>query len=496
MNLVSKITSTLFGYNAVKSTGKRSSPSSTIHTEDYELMSAERKRMISTTRDLSRNFTLVAWALNEHLDATSKFSFHSQTGIDELDDRLELLMGRWGDRRNCDVSKRHDLPALVRLHEANCVLDGDSTFVKIEGGRLQLVEGNRIGLPDSGTIPPEFAAKVSQHGLVLDKFNAATHFCVCDRVDRTLVFNSLVEAEYCIFDGYFLRPDSTRGVSPLSSAVNTCVDIAETCEAQLIKSKLHAFLGVAIYSDAVENAAGGFGDTLQPSSDNDGDGVADSAEQKYKFNLSPGLKLELEKGDKIDMLESSTPSTPFQQYIEMMQTSVLKSLRIPYTFWDTTKANYSASKMDLIKYAQAIQPRQEANRRTLMEISEWIIPMLVLRDDDIQEIMSQNSVSIDQLKYDWRAAGRSWIDEAAEVQATVQRISAGLSSRTREIKKRGESWREIFEELKGEQDTIDASNVPVITGQPGQNVQQAGTSPTSKPPSSTKPDATEATNDE
>lgn len=448
-----------FGYDAVSDKSRRRSPAYTIRREDDELSSYDRRKLVATARDLPRNFAVAKWAIDKHLDYVSRFHFVAQTGVEVVDDALERAWADWS--QSADICGRHTLQRMMRIFEACKVLDGDAAILKVRGGKLQGIEGNRIAKPTWAS--DKAPQNINDQGLVVDDFGKVLQYCVCDRdASGLLKFGSMIDARDIVFDGYFSRFDQLRGISPLASALNTFKDLLEAFEYQLIKAKMHAMFGVAIYSDATSSNGSGF---LEQ--DADTGETADSSTTKYQFEIQPGLKLELDKGDKIETIESRTPSAEFVGYTELMMRLSLLALDIPYTFLDTTKANFSGRKMDMVEYELASRHKREANRAALMNIADWKIPQLAMSGAHLNAAMKNNGLTLSDLRYDFRAEGTPWIDEAAEVDAAVKRISSGLSSWSRETKRRGESFKDIAEELAYEQDLLARLGVTVTTGQPG-----------------------------
>src|SRR6187401_3489249 len=82
-------------YDAVHAKNKRSAPTGILRSEDAELTPADRRKMLSASRTLHRNFTVAAWMIRKHLDYVSTFTFQARTGNDSLDDSLEKLVRWW-----------------------------------------------------------------------------------------------------------------------------------------------------------------------------------------------------------------------------------------------------------------------------------------------------------------------------------------------------------------------------------------------------------------
>ena len=83
------------GYDGIRNSGKRKAASPITKSEDEQLKNRDRHSMIGATRDLARNFAVVAWAIRKHLDYVSMFDFQSRTGNPALDLQIEGLMRDW-----------------------------------------------------------------------------------------------------------------------------------------------------------------------------------------------------------------------------------------------------------------------------------------------------------------------------------------------------------------------------------------------------------------
>jgi len=445
---------TKFGYNAVEHNPSRKRPRTSIKSEEEELKPYARQKLVATTKDQIRNITLVSWMVRKHLDYVTQFSFHPMTGDEKLNDTLDWLWLNWGRKDNCDIAGRHSIKRMVRLFEASKVTDGDSGLYKLSSGMLQGIEGSSIAKPYNS----KFTKNVNENGLVINRYGRVSGYAVTREEKARTLLDKIVPAKSMIFDGYFTRFNQTRGVSPLTSAINLYQDLVESWEYQLIKAKMHAMFGVAIHSDSSQTEASGF-DELDISTGNAGTSATVS-NGGYKFDLKPGLKLELEQGDKIDTIESKTPSAEFRDYTELMVRIGLLALDIPYSFYDSRQASYSAMKQDRVEYETSSRTKKESNHDVYMQIGEWKIQQW--RDEGLL------NGAPDVIKFAFRAAGRPWIEEVKEIDAAIKRIDSGLSSRTREAIIHGDSFKEILAELEEEKNMIQKSGVNIVSGMPGQ----------------------------
>jgi capsid protein len=442
---------TMFGYNAIQNKGRRKAPKTRIQAEGRVLDRRKREKLVATIKELSRNNSVVAWALRKHLDYISNFTFQAKTDDLDLNKEIEKRWKEWGRKKNCDIAQRHSLQDMIRLFETGKIFDGDSALLKVNGMKLQGVESDRIGKPKAN-IPEGFDIKaVNNEGLILNDFGAVEGYVVNKRTETSgLEFQSIATPDQLIFDGYFQRFDQTRGISPVAAAVNTFLDIDECNEALLLKCKKHGMFGLAIMSD--ESGPSGFGETDAETGDE-----PDADTDKYDFNMDMGLKIELDQGDKIDMFESKTPSNEYQDYVNLMLRIALLAFDLPYTFFDSRQSSYSAQKQDRAEYEISAKSKRERNKEVLNEIAEWILPQIT-------------GLSIDELEWEFIPQATPWIDELKEVSASLMRISGGLSTRQLECKKKGLDFNEINEQLGKEETQIKESGATIVIGQSGQMI--------------------------
>jgi len=426
-----------FGYDAAESSPRRKAPSSTLRSEDNELTSNKRAALISTTRDLMRNFAAARWAVNKHLDYVSTFNFQSRNGVDALDNRIEALMDWWGEPKNCDVSGRHNINRIGRLLEQRAAVDGDVFIVKLKSGHIQPVEGDRIRTPYKlAELPiPEGGSIVD--GVILDASGRAVGFVVCKRVGSSFLFDRHIPAENVIHHAYFDRFDQVRGISPLASGLNSFRDVMEASEYALIKAKIVSLFGIKFTRDGSE--------TL-PQSENDADG-----DNTYMVDFGKGaFVLDMNAGDDAKFLESQHPSNQFQDYMQQMLGVALKSLDIPLSFYDESYTNYSGARQALIQYNQSAEVKRNQLRRVLNEIAFWKLSTWVASG----LLTLPNGLKLYDLKWEWVGAAIPWIDPLKEISADVQAINAGLNSRQRLCKERVMDFGEVAKELAREQELL------------------------------------------
>jgi capsid protein len=464
---------TMFGYDAINNKGRRNAVVVSSKSEDRELNSSDRKILTSNAEDQRRNVALCRWMINKHLDFVTKFSIQVRTGDQELNKEIERLIAWWSRPKNCDVAGRHSFQGMIRILESLAVVTGDAAISKLSSGKIQGIEGTRIATPSRGDIPEDLTKAKADgrltNGIVHDGASRALKYVVNRRVRDGLEFEGVLNSQDVEFLGYFDRWDQIRGVSPIAAALNIMRDLYEGFEYALFKAKYHAFFGVAIYSDGSMEDDYFRQDEIRDKDTNDDDTIDETDAPRYEFQLKPGLKLELEKGDKVDTIESKTPSNEFQDYSVLMIQVALLALDIPLTFFDSRKSSFSASRSDMSLYMESVERKRAPLHEIIRNLIYWKLgqwtrtsgadgsPLLTLPDG-----MELRDVGIDII-----ATGVPWIDPMKEVAAGAKEIAIAVNSRQRYCRERGRDFWTILDELEAEEKALIDRGVTVEVATPG-----------------------------
>jgi capsid protein len=436
-----------FGYDAIVDKKRRRPPKTTTRSEDNTLGATDRKKLIATTRDLRRNFSVAAFAIRKHLDYTSRFSFQARTGNDELDKKIEKLMSWYSQKENCDVAARHNLPRLIRLAEQSRTLDGDVFLAKLSSGKLQTIEGDRVRYPDHNA-PAGMDKTKWTHGIRTAPAGKALAYSICRRRDKGggYDYDKAIPAKYVIAHGYFDRLDQVRGISPLASAINTYQDIYEATTYALAKAKVAQLFGLVITREAPEALAP---ITQVTANDEDDANDAEIVDEQYEVDFGSGpTKLEMEPGDDAKIIGENTPSPAFQDFCEVSIAMALKALDIPYSFYDASSSNYYQGRGDLIQYIFSAETKRAEVVEVLNAITKWRLGLFIL-DGELPD-----DLDLDATPWDWIPAGVPWWNPLQETKADIMAVEAGLNTRTAILRGQGKDFREVAETLDREERVI------------------------------------------
>jgi len=429
------------GYDAAASSKRRRMPSSLLRHEDQVLDPTQRRKLLATSRDLGRNFAVARWMVNKHLDWVANFTFQSRTGIPELDDRIEQLVDWWSRPHNFDAAGRHGLFRALRLAEGSRVRDGDAFFVLLNDGTVQTVEGDRVCEP-SGGLPSDYREGSWSHGVLLNASGGAQAYMICRRGKYSqFEFDRIVPAPYAIHHAWWDRFDQTRGISPLAPAINLLRDAYEGATYALAQMKVAQLFGLATFREA-ETGLG----TVTGSGDQE-----DEEPFKVDFDKGP-FHLDLDVNDKAQFLQSQNPSQQFQDFWKAVLMAAMKSLNLPWSFYDEASTNFFGSRAALNLYVVAAEVQRADVRATADALVRWRSKLWIL-DGELN--IERYGLSIPELRFDWQPRGVRWWNPVQEISGAKAAIRAGLDTRTRILREiSGADFRETVDQIAEENDYI------------------------------------------
>lgn len=444
------------GYNATQSNGRRQAPQIKTTREDAQLSASDRAKIEATTADLWRNFELAKWMVSLHVAYVSRFDMLATTGHRDLDEIITDLFDWHGRKEQFDLAKRHDRNQAMALFEIAKVFCGDAAFIKLASGNLQGLPGKRIRWCDNvpgKRAPNGFRDQIAKYGtgtgLLIDEDTGESLSCVVCRWDATgknLVFDHFEEWRNLLYDGYFVDMDQQRGISPIACAVNRLQDTYEAMEWVHLKIKLHSLFGIAF----TRGATTGLFDTSTQTA------AAAGTNPKYEVNPSKGVMvLDLDPGDDVKAIESTTPSNEFMDYSRLAMSVAMLALDMPYTMYDSSKASFSARIADTNQYEFLAADKRRKNRNVLKGYSDWKLaqwlnspsPMFSL----LQKKASGYGMSLFDLQraVDWIGAETPWVDQLKQLEAMKLGRELYLSSPQRDARKRGLGpWYKIADEIE------------------------------------------------
>jgi capsid protein len=433
-----------FGYDGASSSSKNRKPKKMkLMSEDKQLRATDRKVLQSTTRDLRRNEVAARWILSKHIDFVVRHNFQPSTGDEALDDTLRDFYNYCSKKEQFDISGRYDLNTFMRMLESSAVVDGDVYCVRQRGGYLQAIESDRIRQPTflaekSGVTPSngeyESPLKDWVQGVKIDVTGRHKSYAVWKRAENNYEFERNVSAKKVIGMGFWDRFDQTRGISPLAAVVDTIMDLNESYDYALAKAKVAQLFALSITRDA----QWGLGDDEQ-------DGDSDP-NRSVSFDKGPQI-LDLDPGEEANFLSTTTPETATQDFWKDMIGLTLKSLNIPYSFWDESYTNFNGSRTALILYLRSCEKDRERQVSFRNDWFMWRLKIGILKG----EIQLPATFEIDPKNWLWVPDGLQYWDTMKEASADEKLVNIALRSRTEIRRERyGDEWADVAKKLAEE----------------------------------------------
>ncbi len=474
---------TQFGYDATEPKQKRRAPSGIISSEDLMLQQTGRNQVTSDVHDLYRNFSVAAWAIRRHLDYVATFSFKASTKDEGFNSALEEMMGIWQRPYNCDVAGVHPFYRQLRLLEACSVYAGDTGFYKLDWGALQGIEGDCIRNPPEATAGWYGAENKRRwvHGIEVNGYGKRLNYALWSRNGNGYEFDQTVGSRDFIHHGFYHRFNQVRGVSPMTSAINSLKDVYEGSDYALAKIKVSQLFALAIYSDT-EDASGELYRQEPTPTDLDGDGEVEEGDEeeaeRYSVDLHNGpIKLELAGKDRAEFLESRTPSTETVNFLKMCLSIALKSLDIPFNFWDEAYTNFFGSRAAWLVYNRSALTRRLDLQEVLRQITVWLLTVwqknAALKRGNLRLALPRGW-TMEDVKFEWVPLGMPWWKPSEELDAELKAVAAGLKDPYQVCKEHGfGDWEDNVRAIAKARKFAASLDVPIFFGAPQQKPEKA-----------------------
>ncbi len=448
----------LGAYDGANSSPRRRSANVNIQHEDIAARTQTRRILMSNQQDLMRNFAIAKWAIEKHLDYVTAFTFQCRTPNKKFNDQVENFINSASGQYDFDVAGRHRLSRAVRLSEACRVVNGDHAWMKVvrpgpapgagSRGFIQMIESDLIRSLSNDPGP-----KTDWYnGVHVAPSGAAIEYALHRRnLGRTYEFDRMVPARNIFLHAWYHRFDQVRGISPISAGLNWFRDIYEGFEYSLAKLKVGQLFGLSIYRDS-DLAMG----NITPQSDADGDGVADS-NFSVDFGRGPFV-LDNQPGDRAEILESKTPSTETTDFLKLMVHVALRTLDIPYSFFDESFTNFYGSRGGLIQYLKGCRVKIDDNQEVLNWWARWQIGLSVADGS----LPLPSGMQFSDINFEWVPDGVPWWDPVKEVRGQAMAIACGLTSPQRVCKEIGTDYETNIDEIAEAMSYAKSKDVQIV----------------------------------
>lgn len=399
-------------YDAVKNTRYRASRGSQpIRSEELELPSYDRDRMISTCLEFRRNNPVVASLSRlRKADIVGRGLIpQPATGDDAVD---AAILDKWKEFADSpEITGQLDMRELQQQMIDSLLFYGDSGLI-MGDGKVQFIDGSRIGNPSGETTTNEESS--FQNGVEIDKVGKPISYAVGNRVSGTLRDFRQIPAKDFIPFLRRMRPNQYRGTPELAPVINTLQDCDEYDRVEMMAAKVSASLSVAVKRES------SYEFELQNRMDA---GNQDSGKNLEQFE--PGQFHYMEPGEDVSVISSNgRPNVDGIQFVSYMLRKVGSAVGIPLEFllMEIGGSSFSASQGVVLQYQQTVESYQSDLIKVMDKLyRRWLSQVIAKGEVDISNATSPFGVR-------WQRPAFRWINKSAQVKSDMEYFRAGAMS--------------------------------------------------------------------
>jgi lambda family phage portal protein len=454
-----------------------------------------------------------------------------ETWAEEFQEEVEAKFTLYAEsiRNFPDASRKSTLTGLVRLAVGVHAMAGE-VLASVEWMRsgyrpfstaMQLIDLDRLSNPDNGMDTP-----LLRGGVVRDRFGAPQGYWIrqahphdwSDPEGYTWKYVPATRGQVTGNPGWDrpqmihivdqFRPDQTRGISAMVSALKEMRMTKKFRDVVLQSAVLNATYAASIESDmpadvALAQAGGGDFNAVAKYGTSYLTEVAKYTGSARNFQID-GVKIPVfYPGTKMKLQNAGTPGGVGSDFEASMLRYIAATLGVSYEQLskDYSKANYSNLRAALADTDRRmrVQKRQVADRFASTFYRLWLEEALNAGQITSMPKKSPNWYDgLNQEAYsacDWIGASMGQIDELKETQAAVLRVNNGLSTREGELARLGKDWRVVFRQLAREKKLAEDQGLEFGADKNSQNMMNAASGTPSgtgdKPRSADKEETTD-----
>ena len=270
-------------------------------------------------------------------------------------------------------------------------------------------------------------------GVEIDASNrpVAYHFTVYDVYGETGK-TVRIPADRVIYLNRIKRTSQVREVSSFANVLSRLRDLNQFLNAVSVKERMLACLAVFVKK---VNAAMGLGRNQK----------VDKETGAKKRKLSPGMIMELDAGDEIQVVNPSGQASNAKDMVSILLRAVSSAMGLSYeaVSRDMSQSNYSSARQNLIEDRETYKEWQHyLSEHLCRKVYHWWLDSCVMAGG--LSIPNYFSAPEKYTECRWIAKGMSWIDPAKE--ANANRIAMATYQTTLEevAAEQGKDWREIL----------------------------------------------------
>ncbi len=350
----------------------------------------------------------------------------------------------FADTPNCDMERLNNFYELQQLAFLSWIMNGD-VFALLPFSerpnmpydlRIQLIEADRVKNP---TVGAEYqwdrnrtveGVEKNAKGEIVAYHIANYHPLSSENVlgkkfSRVLAYGSTGRRNvlHCMMSE---RIGQCRGIPLLSPVIEALKDLGRYTNAELLAAVVSGYFAVFIETDTPELKTGEY----------DGSSDEEYDEDYGDMSLSPGMIMQLNKGDKATSVNPGRPNTAFDGFVNSLCRQIGAALEIPpELLLKQFTNNYSASRGALLEAWKTFKMYRSwlANDFCQPIYEEWLLEAVAkgrIYAPGFDDPIVRKAYS----KCEWSGPSQGQLDPVKEANAAKIRVEEGFSTRQQETK--------------------------------------------------------------
>lgn len=416
----------MFRYQGAIPNRLRKTAPATIDPES-DTYQRDRYRLLTEARDLVENFPIVTGVNRKFaIYVCGKLRYQAHTGNKALDEAVERYLNEW--MQSCDVTGRNNFTKFAQLAVQSEKMDGDLGFIIVstdEGLKLQAVESDRIGDPNSGMTSDNYFG-----GINVDDNGAPVSYAIYKRNRRTTSYTFDRDVEAGNFIHYYdpSRFSQYRGVSAYASVINTAKDINELMEGIRIRTKFASYLTALV---TTQNGGASPEDWFAGETSQTGQRLAEEETKMGMFRY-------LAPGEDVREFRNEFPSTAIQSAIAMMIREIGTALCLPHGLvWDMSTLAGPGARFEAAQAERTFEYEQQNLRDRFLNP---VIQRVLLHAAMTGAISVPEGVNLFSGR--WSFPRKLSIDAGRDAKAEIELVRSGMKTMEEYYGDNGLDWNE------------------------------------------------------
>ena len=407
----------------------------------------------------------------------------------------------WAASKHCDLYRRNSFYDLQDLAYVAYLVDGDSfalfrrkppTSFMPYSLRLQIIEGNRISNPYSGSLTGGYGvfsveAKNQSNGnrivsgVEIDAEGAIEAYWVSNKVPGDLVeaaqmdawvrvkaFGDLSGTPNIVQICHDVRSEQYRGVPYLAPVIETLKQVSRYTNAELTAAIIKSFFAL-FFTNAPAGANGLEGIAPSAIYGNEEEEVdprrpvVDVAE----YDLGPGTLNALPAGVDVKAVDAGRSMSTFDPFVTQLIKHIGAAINIPYeVLMKNFTSSYSASRAAMLQAWEEFKLRRTWFARDFCQpvYETWLAEAVAIGRIDAPGFFDDPAIRAAWVSADWYGPTMSILDPVKDIKGSAMRVQYGLSTREREAAEMtGTDFEENLDQLAWELKMIESKGLTLGT---------------------------------